>query len=315
MKRLNLLFILLTSILLLQSCDFLKKKDKNGNPIADAPKGKDADDIITFYNKAVQLDDRQAKYIKSFDEYMEKVEAFVEAKLNSSQGTFAIKPFYTGLYTLSSVEVKNIKAPSVLGSEYQTMISEMINSFEPLLTYKTEIGKYLDAEDYKDDKGAKAKQIKENVEKAIIANKKASETFFAKIAPQVDKAEEDILADHPLKKQIIQSKSLLALVKQTSEITAKETDPNVLKTKFTELYNQIQAGLDKNKSSSFPTDSKLKTRKNAFDRFNSRVDDHLGKMRVAQRALNEGKSLSEFEYSDLDRSVGYVLDAYNSFVD
>lgn len=313
MKNKKLFFALLIGCASLQACDHLPKP-KNSQSTTSTQQGDDADAIVQFYNKAVQLDDQQAKYAESFRKYVDDIANYIQTKQDPDKSRFALSPTFMGQSYLSS-DLKNIQAPKVLGSDFQKSVSDMETSFAPLLTYKDEIKKYLNAEDYKDDKGAKIQQIKTDMIQHIDASQKASDAFFTKIKPEIDKASAETLKDHPLKEQIIQSKDILHLVKESADMTAKGEDVGELKKDFSAIYGKIQTGLEQNKSIKFPSDSDLKGRKSNFDRFNNKVEDYLGRMRIVQRNLNEGKPVTDQDQATLDGYVRGVLDAYNSFVD
>jgi vacuolar-type H+-ATPase subunit H len=63
-------------------------------------------------------------------------------------------------------------------------------------------------------KGKKVTEIKAKADKIIDENRNAASQLFTKLEDKADKAEVEMLKNHPLKQQITQSKEILDLTQK-----------------------------------------------------------------------------------------------------
>lgn len=270
----------------------------------------EANEIITFNNTLVKADNSHASFINTFISYVDRVDKFIAEQIANPSAQI-VAPI-----SVPAVSINNLKGvvyPGGWEKEYQPLVEEMENSFKALKTLQKEIETYRSAEDWKEDSGSKMVDFKENAMKEIDKNREASATLFEKMRPEVNQAEEAILGDHPLKDQILQSKTIMELTQQLNNDAYSMTEPTDLKSNFDQQYTELEELFMKNKDLDLPEDYKSKSR--SFTAFNDAVNDFLGKMRIIKRELNAGALPSEDNLRSFDTATQNVLRTYNSFVD
>ncbi len=299
------------------SCDKLEKiKEKLSqnntrqvNPFS-VNSGDENRDIITFNNKVVKMDDAQAKFIENFQNSIVQMETYVK-NVSANPKFSGISPIFVP--TVMMWAEQEIKAPDVLGKEYQVLVDKMKDTTSQLQVLKKELETYKTAEDWRDDKGKKISEISEKAEKLIKENRSAASELFTKLSPKADKAEIKVLEDHPLKKQIIQSREAMELAQKIVDDSYEITDLSTYKNKFSQQYEQMEKLYARNTGEKLPSSEKQKER--SYLAFNNSVNDFLGKMRIVQRSLNENSENLNSDLDALEREAGFVLDRYNTFVD
>ncbi|MFP8895286.1 MULTISPECIES: DUF3829 domain-containing protein [Chryseobacterium] len=299
------------------SCDKLEKvKEKLSqndsgqvNPFS-ANSGDVNRDIISFNNKVVKMDDEQSDFIKDFQNILIQMEDYVK-NAGANPKASGIMPIFTPSVMLYTRQ--ELKAPDVLGKNFQTLVDKMKDTMIRLESLKKELDTYKQAEDWKDDKGKKVTEINEKAIQLIKENRTAANDLFTKLSPRANKAEIEMLKDHPLKTQIIQSKEVMELAQKIIDDSYDVADMNVYKNKFSHQYEQMEKLYKRNINEKIPSSEKQK--ENSYQAFNSSVNDFLGKMRIVQRSLNENSQDLNRDLDNLEREAGYVLDRYNTFVD
>lgn len=299
------------------SCDKLEKmkeklsqnESKQINPFS-VNSGDTNRDIISFNNKVVKMDDAQSDFIKNFQNSLIQMDEFVKNAAANPQFS-GISPTFTP--TIMMYSHQELKAPDVLGKEFQGLVDTMKNTTTQLEALKKELETYKEAEDWKDDKGKKVTEITEKAKKLIQENRTAATELFAKLSPKADKAEMETLKDHPLKTQILQSRETMELTQKIIDDSYMVTDMNAYKNKFSQQYQQMEKLYNSNINEKIPSSEKQK--ESSYQAFNNSVNDFLGKMRIVQRSLNENNQEINSNLDDLEREAGYVLDRYNTFVD
>lgn len=267
-------------------------------------------DIISFNNKVVKMDDEQSDFIKDFQNILIQMEDYVK-NADANPKASGIMPIFTPSVMLYTRQ--ELKAPDVLGKNFQTLVDKMKDTMVRLESLKKELDTYKQAEDWKDDKGKKVAEINEKAIQLIKENRTAANDLFTKLSPKANKAEIEMLKDHPLKTQIIQSKEVMELAQKIIDDSYDVADMNVYKNKFSHQYEQMEKLYKRNINEKIPSSEKQK--ENSYQAFNSSVNDFLGKMRIVQRSLNENSQDLNRDLDNLEREAGYVLDRYNTFVD
>ncbi|ROH91367.1 DUF3829 domain-containing protein [Chryseobacterium cucumeris] len=267
-------------------------------------------DIIYFNNKVVKMDDEQSDFIKDFQNILIQMEDYVK-NADANPKASGIMPIFTPSVMLYTRQ--ELKAPYVLGKNFQTLVDKMKDTMVRLESLKKELDTYKQAEDWKDDKGKKVAEINEKAIQLIKENRTAANDLFTKLSPKANKAEIEMLKDHPLKTQIIQSKEVMELAQKIIDDSYDVADMNVYKNKFSHQYEQMEKLYKRNINEKIPSSEKQK--ENSYQAFNSSVNDFLGKMRIVQRSLNENSQDLNRDLDNLEREAGYVLDRYNTFVD
>jgi len=272
--------------------------------------GDDNRDIISFNNNVVKMDDAHSDFIKNFQNSLMQMDEYVKNVVANPQYS-GISPIFTP--TVMMWAGQEIKAPNVLGKDFQVLVDRMKDSASQLQLLKKELEAYKDAEDWKDDKGKKVTEINEKAKKLIQENRNSANELFAKLTPRTDKAEVEVLKDHPLKKQIIQSRETMELAQKIIDESYDVTDLNAYKQKFSQQYIQMEKLYTRNVDEKIPSSEEQKEK--SYTAFNNSVNDFLGKMRIVQRSLNENNKELNNDLDALEREAGFVLSSYNTFVD
>lgn len=272
--------------------------------------GDDNRDIISFNNNVVKMDDAHSDFIKNFQNSLIQMDEYVKNVVANPQYS-GISPIFTP--TVMMWVGQEIKAPNVLGKDFQVLVDRMKDSASQLQLLKKELEAYKDAEDWKDDKGKKVAEINEKAKKLIQENRNSANELFAKLTPRTDKAEVEVLKDHPLKKQIIQSRETMELAQKIIDESYDVTDLNAYKQKFSQQYIQMEKLYTRNVDEKIPSSEEQKEK--SYTAFNNSVNDFLGKMRIVQRSLNENNKELNNDLDALEREAGFVLSSYNTFVD
>ncbi|MDV2447040.1 hypothetical protein CMU93_05920 [Elizabethkingia anophelis] len=315
MKKITIAAGIFVLIYTATSCDKIKEKlsqqDKTTkvNPFS-VDSGNESQDIIAFNNKIVKMDKAQADYIKSFEEGLKSMDDFVKNAL-ANPNAMRFTPVSTPISTFIALE--EIKAPKVLGGEYQKLADKMISTFKDLKTLQEELSAYKNAEDWKDDKGKKIAEIKAKAYKIIDENRNAASQLFTKLEDKADKAEMEMLKTHPLKQQIIQSKEILDLTQKIIDDSYDIKDEAAYKKLFAQQYQQLEKLYNRNLENKIP--SAEKNKEASYNLFNNAVNIFLGKMRIVQRSMNESNDQLMNDLDDLEREAKTVLSRYNNFVD
>ncbi|CAM3622712.1 DUF3829 domain-containing protein [Elizabethkingia occulta] len=297
------------------SCNKIKEKlsqqDKTtkANPFS-VDSGDESQDIIAFNNKIVKMDEAQTEYIKSFEEGLTSMDDFVK---NTLENPNAMRFTPVSTPTATFIALEEIKAPKVLGSEYQNLVDKMINTFKGLKALQEELSAYKNAEDWKDDKGKKIAEIKAKADKIIDENRNAASQLFTKLEDKADKAEVEMLKNHPLKQQITQSKEILDLTQKIIDDSYDIKDEAAYKKLFAQQYQQLEKLYNRNLENKIP--SAEKNKEASYNSFNNAVNTFLGKMRIVQRSMNENNEQLMSDLDDLEREAKNVLGRYNYFVD
>ncbi|MCT4223165.1 DUF3829 domain-containing protein [Elizabethkingia anophelis] len=315
MKKITIAAGIFVFISTATSCDKIKEKlsqqDKTTkvNPFS-VDSGDENRDIIAFNNKMVKMDKAQSDYIKSFEEAITSMYDFVKNAL-ANPNAMRFTPVSTPISTFIALE--EIKAPKVLGGEYQKLTDKMISTFKDLKTLQEELSAYKNAEDWKDDKGKKIAEIKAKAYKIIDENRNAASQLFTKLEDKADKAEMEMLKTHPLKQQIIQSKEILDLTQKIIDDSYDIKDEAAYKKLFAQQYQQLEKLYNRNLENKIP--SAEKNKEASYNLFNNAVNIFLGKMRIVQRSMNESNDQLMNDLDDLEREAKTVLSRYNNFVD
>ncbi len=193
-----------------------------------------------------------------------------------------------------------------LANKILPFVKGMDNSYKETKKTYLEFKKYYKNEDYKDDawkKGAELIQIMGDKSKAYYENRNNFYTIFETV---IDKAEEDVLSDHPIRDEIIHAKRTLKLIDKAMTLIQDKDTPIA---SIEDIYKKIEDRFNESKK----MDLKKLTEQNKEDRFNSfydEIDDFLGTVRKVKR---DGK-ITERDYKTVYYEYKSVINDYNSFV-
>lgn len=174
----------------------------------------------------------------------------------------------------------------------------------------------MSAEDYKDDKGAKAKKIQTEIEATAKDFVDAAERILVKIKPAADVAEEITLKDHPLKKYILSSKSMLNSIDNSYEAFNKQyTDGKYNEAESQKAYDEVNKLWEANKALKFETsDSQSKYKGTSYDNLNKNVGNYMDNLRKLMRDAKGSGKISDSDMRTLDNYYDSIISSYNTFV-
>lgn len=288
-----------------------EKKESGSTVELKSTDKKDVDEIIKFNNNFVKLSTGRASFLRSLDRYL--VDA--ERKVKGEDLSILIKPMY-----LSAAIFKSDVAPDAVGAvkaDLDKNLKIVNEKFETIKSNVDEIEQYLKAEDFKDDNGAKLTDLKSK----ILQDKSAYETAYASLVSQLTPvsmaAEEEILKDHPLKKQILSSRKNLDLVeKMVTELSAQYDANKYDHAKTEAIYNELDKTAKENAALTIDGANKTYGRKkSAFDRFNKELENFLGATRKFMRDSQAKNAFDDEAFHDIESPYKSVVSSYNSFVD
>lgn len=288
-----------------------KKENSTKSEVKLESKSKESvDQIIQFNNDYIQISDRRSTYLNGLDRFLEGA----EAKSKGKNVIALIPPMYI------SVGVFPKEVPDVFGdatSEINSNYKIVNEKFDAIKKSIENIKSYLSAEDFKDDKGAQFQTWKTQILKDREDYYAAQDLLFGKMQPITDAAEEEVLKDHPLKDQIINSKKCLNLVnKAATEIQSQYDAQKYDAQSVQKIYDELEKAVTTNTAMKVEiSDPAYATRKNAFERYNKSLSDFLGAMRKLMRDSQESGIIGDREINDLESPYKSVISTYNSFVD
>lgn len=225
MKKIIILAMALSLATVSVSCK--KAVNKLGNKVLNLGGTEEANAIIEFNNNLIDS-------YKNTSKHIEGVLKYTEAAAAKSKGeNVMIMPIVLSAMDHSFSRIKGV--PSGFGKDKAAIEADFT-------TYKTkkeniekkfeELKSYMNSEDYKDDKGAKAEMIRKEIETEANAFYISGENLMAKIKPATDAAEEVILKDHPMKEYIISSKKVMNSLDSVIEVLGKQ---------YTGKFNEAEA--------------------------------------------------------------------------
>ena len=199
MKKTITIAVLAALPLFMTSC----KKDATGSKNSTVEvKEDDANAVIDFNNKFLKQYKSRTSSIESIIKYAN------DAVKKSSGGDVLIMSMVSPSFESAMDKIDAV--PAGFGKVKGDIEKDFKIFSETSASIKSkyeELKSYMSAEDYKDDKGAKAKKIQTEIEATAKDFVDAAERILVKIKPAADAAEEITLKDHPLKKYILSSKS------------------------------------------------------------------------------------------------------------
>ena len=270
----------------------------------------EAQEIIDFNNKMVQTENNHNSFIRNYIRSVDNLDNFIKKKI-ANPDAIAIAPIL--IRPIMVNQSKDLKAPSSLKGNYAAWIDSLQTSFASLQNLYKEMENYKSAEDWKEDQGKKMNEFKEKGMAEIQKNENASKALFNALRPEADKAEAEILKDHPFKDQIISSKKVMEYCKEITMGTYDDVSNQTFKANFDKQYIELESLLKKNKENPIKGDQ-YESNNRRFNTFNDAVETYLGKMRIIQREMNAGSEISEGAFTDLDNAAQTVVSTYNNFV-
>ncbi|WP_313091598.1 DUF6845 domain-containing protein [Chryseobacterium flavum] len=308
MKKIIILAMALSLATVSVSCK--KAVNKLGNKVLNLGGTEEANAIIEFNNNLIDS-------YKNTSKHIEGVLKYTEAAAAKSKGeNVMIMPIVLSAMDHSFSRIKGV--PSGFGKDKAAIEADFT-------TYKTkkeniekkfeELKSYMNSEDYKDDKGAKAEMIRKEIETEANAFYISGENLMAKIKPATDAAEEVILKDHPMKEYIISSKKVMNSLDSVIEVLGKQYTGKFNEAEARKKYDEFAKVAEANSKMEFNVkDQQYAYKKSQFENFNKYASNFLDTYRKLIRDSKEAGKIPDSNIEQIDSSYESVLSAYNSFV-
>lgn len=308
MKKIIILAMALSLATVSVSCK--KAVNKLGNKVLNLGGTEEANAIIEFNNNLIDS-------YKNTSKHIEGVLKYTEAAAAKSKGeNVMIMPIVLSAMDYSFSRIKGV--PSGFGKDKAAIEADFT-------TYKTkkeniekkfeELKSYMNSEDYKDDKGAKAEMIRKEIETEAKAFYISGENLMAKIKPATDAGEEVILKDHPMKEYIISSKKVMNSLDSVIEVLGKQYTGKFNEAEAQKKYDEFAKVAEANSKMEFNVkDQQYAYKKSQFENFNKYASNFLDTYRKLIRDSKEAGKIPDSNIEQIDSSYESVLSAYNSFV-
>ncbi|CAM3181214.1 hypothetical protein DRF59_14435 [Chryseobacterium flavum] len=308
MKKIIILAMALSLTTVSVSCK--KAVNKLGNKVLNLGGTEEANAIIEFNNNLIDS-------YKNTSKHIERVLKYTEAAAAKSKGeNVMIMPIVLSAMDHSFSRIKGV--PSGFGKDKAAIEADFT-------TYKTkkeniekkfeELKSYMNSEDYKDDRGAKAEMIRKEIETEANAFYISGENLMAKIKPATDAAEEVILKDHPMKEYIISSKKVMNSLDSVIEVLGKQYTGKFNEAEAQKKYDEFAKVAEANSKMEFNVkDQQYAYKKSQFENFNKYASNFLDTYRKLIRDSKEAGKIPDSNIEQIDSSYESVLSAYNSFV-
>ncbi|MDQ1096323.1 MULTISPECIES: DUF3829 domain-containing protein [Chryseobacterium] len=307
MKKLLMLAVALSLSAVPVSCK--KEIGKLGNTVLNAGKN-EADAVIGFNNDFLDSYKRTSDHVESILKYSDA--AVTKAK----GGDVLIMPMVTGSLDYAIGKIKEVpsgfdKNKAAIEKDFQTYKAKK----ESIDKKFEELKSYMNAEDFKDDKGAKAETLNKEIQADAQVLFEAGERIVTNIKPATDAAEETILKDHPMKEYIISSKKVMNALDNAYDTLNKQHDSSFNAAEAQKRYDELAAAVAQNSKLDFKVKGTQYTyKKTDFESINRNAESFLDTYR---RLIRNAKDSGKISDSDI-RSIGYaydaVLNSYNIFV-
>ena len=303
-------FFALAIIFSVAGCKNSSSGDKPKSSDININNDNDANDIIGFNNKFLQLTSNHKDFLRGVANYLEGAE-----KITETGSMFSlIKPLHISfnMYKVKDVPAAFGKEQTFMQKNYDAMNAHM----DTVENTVEEIAKYISAEDYKDDKGAKLKGFEEKISQAVANYYTAREAVYGKLVAATDDAEAIVLKDHPLKTYILSSKKVLSATDVVFDELSKQYESQKWdEAKMQELYNKLEAAKKDLDGLQFRAPEPYKNKETYFDKFKSQVDVYLGSIRKFMRDSKDKGTIDEFAARPVENEYQSVIRSYNNFVD
>ncbi|SMC75418.1 DUF3829 domain-containing protein [Moheibacter sediminis] len=313
MRKLILPFLVL-SFLVTFSCKSENSSDASENVSQD-----DANEIIGYNNALIKLNDAQHKYLEIINNNLGKI----ETGLQNPNDRFAFSGLFPPTYfkPVSTFNEPKAEEPGNAFSKedrqfFKSNIKTLNETFQNVQTKYEELKNYLKAEDFKDDNGAKGKQLIGEIDAFIANYNKTNEAITAKLSTVADGAERKILKDHPLKDYIFAFKDDSKAINEFVNI-AYESPENYksIETKLQASYDKIEKLNKQHTAMTAPDGKEFPGRDGSFKRFNDEINDFLVDARKIMREASTSGELTEYNLESFSRNEESIRNAYNNFVD
>lgn len=291
------------------SCKNETKTNTEGKEVVEVSNADDANAIIEFNNNLLQKREGRNAHIVRIANYIDRVDDYI-----SGRTPVLIAPI--AVLDMS----KTGDVPAAVGKDKEQLekwVEESASKYGVIKEKTDELAAYLKAEDYKDDKGAKATALKEEIAKSVTAYRDIEEKINSVMQPLADSAEQIILKDHPLREYIIGNKKVFAGAENITTMINGQFESGIFDAAAVKkAYNSLEADVKTNSERVFKVEDKAyETKKGYYDNFNKEAESFLGTVRKVLRDAEPSHKFTEQQVSEVNSAVEDLLSRYNNFVD
>ncbi len=307
MKKIIVLAMALSLTVVTVSCK--KGIEKIGNAMAKGGQN-GANAIIDFNNDFLDSYKRTSDRIDNILKY-------ADAAVSKAKGeNVSYIPSVIGGTDYSFSKIKGVPSgfdnnQKAIEGDFQTYKAKKENiekKFE-------ELKSYMQAEDFKDDKGVKAEAIRKEIETDAHAFFVAGEGILDKIKPATDAAEDVILKDHPMKEFIISSKNMMNSLDSAYGVLGKQYDGKFNEAEAQKKYDEFAKAVETNSKMVFNVkDTQYSYKKSQFETVNKNASSFLDVFRKLIRDSKSTGQISDSDIQQIDSAYDSVLNSYNTFV-
>ena len=297
-------------LLLMAACN--SNPSANGKTDGAAPSGSDAQEIITFNNTVVAVDDRNNDYLNHVKDNIAKI---VEKIQSPSTPNYLDDPSEGPLL---HPEADMMKVPKSLSKDdqafFKTNLASMTDVYNQIkTTYKSLYG-YMQAEDYKDDNYEKGKSMV--VQLNELGNKyyTVEGTVIQKLAAVGDAAERLLLKDNPLKELIYALKDDNAAVANLNGLlNSSAGNYKAFAERASAAYAQLNDQYTKHSAVAFP-EGNYANQRDAFRRYYTTLNEYLLFVRKTMRDAAGSGKIDESDLKYMRQEQDALRSYYNDFV-
>lgn len=270
---------------------------------------------IELYNRLTELVQEQARVSEHALAYMDEAKRFTVDSLRTDLPplTAVTKPNapWAGKHRDTS------EIPAAFGDAQAAMQADldgMNDAFKRLETALEATASYLNAEDFKDDKGEKLNTLRADAEKALADYVKHRDALLAAASAKAQAAEDITMADHPRKDAVLAMRKTAKLAEDalnaiSTQANAGQLDIAALQTHYDAFAAQAEA----TKALTLPADSNDNHRA-SFESFHQNADNILGEMRKILRAIKETQDVDANAFNSAASRYQSLLNDYNRFI-
>ncbi|MFL9483978.1 hypothetical protein ACI6Q2_14460 [Chitinophagaceae bacterium LWZ2-11] len=289
------------------------KTTKDGKPV-DTPSTNKAGEIIAYTNSVVDLCNGYRSYVESSDKYM----ANCEKALKTTK-----KDNFTFMGNIKSFSIPSMargadptKPTSQLTSSDQDFfklnVSNIQKYYKNLTDYNDKIDKYIKAEDYKDDKGAKGLAIIDSAYAAIDTITSLRIMLYNRVDIVAEESEKVLLEKDPLKDNVLAMKEDMVLAKKLIKTLAQDKNITVVISEADSIYTKMESNAAAHKGIN-PELLKKESKASSYDRFYQSFDDLLISARKTIRDVKESKNVTSNQIESLRYKSESLTSSYNSY--
>lgn len=309
----KILFLSLSLILVL-SCKQGDSSTSIDSILGNSSNENSASKAISYFNGVIEYDNNTSKKINNLlkRDLLTFTEMISKKQKSSAIMTWiafiGISPSTKIGYGDAQVDLLNPNAyfEKDIANKVKPLIEGMTSSYTATKEAYDDFKKYYSNEDYKDDNWAKGEELVAKMKSNSNNFYTNKDAFYEIIEPTMELAEEEVLKDHPLKKEILHAKKTLKTVDQLVDLIANPETPIA---SIEKSYLALEERFNESKEISTTNLEKQNKLKNFTD-FYKQIDDMLGVLRKTKR---DGE-ISDRDYDELYQEYDSVLADYNRFV-